>query len=155
MGQLVGVIEKPSSIPGVVRFELNRNLTGMGHERFVSLRDAIGPSPAAEVARRLLSTGQVGGVHVYGNIITVDLEKGFSGNGLAEIVRDLYQYWKPGMKPPSLEELAPPAAEESSSAPSSSGESSGLQRTSVSEFRQSCSNAAVRRWRNGRQLTER
>jgi hypothetical protein len=32
MGQPVTVIEKPSSVSGVVRFETNRPLTGMGHE---------------------------------------------------------------------------------------------------------------------------
>ena len=109
MGQQVGVVEKKSSIPGVMRFEANRNLTGMGHERFTSVRDAVGPRPAAELARRLLGTGQVAGVHLYGNIITVDIEKGFSSDGLSDIVRNLYQYWKPGMVPPTLEELAPPA----------------------------------------------
>ncbi|MDQ1372812.1 MAG: hypothetical protein QOJ09_150, partial [Actinomycetota bacterium] len=32
MGQPVAVVEKPMSEPNVVRFELNRSLTGMGHE---------------------------------------------------------------------------------------------------------------------------
>ncbi len=32
MGQPVTVIEKPSSHPGVVRYETNRVLTGMGHD---------------------------------------------------------------------------------------------------------------------------
>jgi hypothetical protein len=109
MGQQVGVIEKSSSIPGVLRFEANRSLTGMGHEQFSSVRDAVGPRPAAELARRLLGTGQVAGVHVYGNMITVDIEKGFSSDGLADIVRNLYQYWKPGMTPPSIEDLVPAA----------------------------------------------
>lgn len=117
MGQQVGVVEKISSIPGVLRFEANRNLTGMGHERFTSVRDAVGPRPAAELARRLLSTGQVAGVHVYGNVITVDIEKGFSANGLADIVRNLYQYWKPGMTPPSIEDLTPPAEVAASAGP--------------------------------------
>ena len=58
MGQMVAVTEKPSSSPGIVRFELNRALTGMGHERFRSAADAFGPRPAAELARRLFATGQ-------------------------------------------------------------------------------------------------
>ena len=37
MGQPVTVIEKPSSHPGVVRYETNRALTGMGHEVYRSL----------------------------------------------------------------------------------------------------------------------
>lgn len=108
MGQLVGVVEKKSIIPGVLRFEANRSLTGMGHERFQSVTEAVGPRPAAVLAHRLLSTGQVSSVHVYGNMITVDVQKGFSSDGLGDIVRNLYQYWKPGMVPPSPEELAPP-----------------------------------------------
>jgi hypothetical protein len=112
MGQLVAVTEKPSSTKGVVRFEINRSLSGMGHERFASPADAWGDTPSDELARRFFATGQVAGVHVYGNIITVDLEKGHDAAGLGDIVRGLYQYWKPGVEPPSFEDLQPdePAA---------------------------------------------
>ncbi len=113
MGQLVGVIEKKSSIPGLVRFEANRNLTGSGHEQFSSVAEAVGQRPSAELARRLFGTGQVAGVHLYMNVITVDLLKGFNADGLADVVRDLYQYWKPGMVPPVFAE---PAAEEAAPA---------------------------------------
>lgn len=105
MGQLVAVVEKRSTTPGVVRFEANRTLTGQGHERFTSTADAVGPRPAAELARRLFDTGKVDGVHMFSNIITVDLARGHDSAGLYDIVRDLYQYWKPGMEPPSFEEL--------------------------------------------------
>ncbi len=105
MGQLVAVTEKPSSTRGVVRFEINRSLSGMGHEHFESVADAWGNTPSDELARRMFATGQVGAVHVYGNIITVDLEKGHDSEGLADLVRDLYQYWKPGVEPPSFEDL--------------------------------------------------
>jgi hypothetical protein len=107
MGQLVGVVEKPSATPGVVRFELNRSLTGMGHERFGSVLDAVGDTPGASLARQLFASGRVGAVHVYGNIVTVDLAKGFDSTGLAEIVREMYRYWKPGVEPPSFEDLQP------------------------------------------------
>ena len=132
MGQLVGVIENKSSIPGVVRFELNRNLTGSGHEKFTSALDALGPRPAAELARRLFGTGQVAGVHLYMNMVTVDLQKGFTSDGLFDVIRDMYQYWKPGMVPPSVEDLtpAPEAMAESSgaTAPSSDGLSEAAKR---------------------------
>jgi hypothetical protein len=104
MGQLVAVVEKRSTMPGVVRFEVNRTLTGQGHEHFSTSADAFGPRPSAELARRLFGTGQVVGVHVYSNVITVDLADGRDSTGLYDIVRDLYQYWKPGMEPPSFEE---------------------------------------------------
>ena len=107
VGQMVAVTEKRSSSPGVVRFELNRALTGMGHERFRSSADAFGPRPAAELARRLFATGQAGAVHIYSNIVTVDLVKGGTSDGMADVVRHLYQYWQPGMSPPTFEDLQP------------------------------------------------
>ena len=110
MGQMVSVVEKRSSTPGIVRFEANRVLTGQGHERFASAADAVGPRPAAELGRRLFASGQVDGVHVYGNVVTVHLRRGFQGEGLYDIVRELYQYWKPGMEPQVFVEEAPAAA---------------------------------------------
>lgn len=121
MGQLVAVTEKPSAAPGVVRFELNRTLTGMGHDVFASAADAFGPRPAAELARRLFATGQVDAVHVYANIVTVELAPGGVPEPLHEVVRTLYRYWQPGMKPPSFEDLQP--AEEPEAA--AGGESAG------------------------------
>jgi hypothetical protein len=88
-----------------VRFEINRSLSGMGHERFASVADAWGNTPSDELARRMFATGQVASLHVYGNIITVDLDEGQGSEGLADILRDLYQYWKPGVEPPSFEDL--------------------------------------------------
>ena len=96
MGQLVAVSEKPSSTPGIVRFEPNRTFSGMGHERFGSVADAYGSTPSDELARRLFATGQVDAVHVMANIVTVDLLKGHRSDGLADVVRNLYQYWQPG-----------------------------------------------------------
>jgi hypothetical protein len=126
MGQMVAVTEKPSTSPGVVRFELNRALTGMGHERFRSAADAFGPRPAAELARRLFATGQAAAVHVYANIVTVDLAKGANSSGLADVMRHLYQYWQPGMAPPTFEDLQPEEeAGGGDSAPAVSGDEGG------------------------------
>lgn len=111
MGQPVAVTEKLSTRPGLVRFELNRSLTGMGHERFTSLADAEGPKPSAVLARRLIETGQVDAVHVFSNVVTVDVRKGFNADGLRKIVEDLYIYYTPGFVPPVFEE---PAADEAS-----------------------------------------
>ncbi len=124
MGQLIAVTEKPSPKAGVRRFEANRSLTGMGHEVFTSLADAVGPRPAAKLARDLLATGEVTGVRVYGNMITVDVKGGAGGAALDAVVRDLYQYWKPGMEMPTFDDMvadAPAAA----AAPSGEGGASG------------------------------
>ena len=64
MGQLVTAIEKPSSRPGIVRYVLNRALTGMGHERYRNGDEILGDRPADELARRLFDTGHVGGVSI-------------------------------------------------------------------------------------------
>ncbi len=122
MGQLVAVTEKPSSTRGVVRFEINRSLSGMGHEHFESVADAWGNTPSDELARRMFATEQVEAVHVYGNIITVDLEKGHDSEGLADIIREMYQYWKPGVEPPSFEDLQP---DEPGAAPAGGGDGGG------------------------------
>ena len=103
MGQQVVVVERPSTKPGVIRFEANRTLTGMGHEVFRSLDDAIGPRPAAVLARTLLSSGKVDAVHMYSNMITVDLTNPSDSGGLSDLVRDMYQYWKPGMDLPTFD----------------------------------------------------
>jgi hypothetical protein len=123
MGQPVAVEQSAGGSPAIVRFETNRSLTGMGHERFTSADQAKGPRPAAVLARRFFESGQVAGVHVYGNIISATLAPGATQSGLDEIVRDLYQYWKPGMVPPTLEELLASMPAEAAPAASSSGDS--------------------------------
>jgi hypothetical protein len=123
MGQLVAVEQKAGGASTIVRFETNRSLTGSGHERFTSAAEAKGPRPAAVIARRFFEAGHVSWVHVYGNCITASLEAGASQAGLNEIVRDLYQYWKPGMVPPTLEELLASMPAEVAPAASSSGDS--------------------------------
>ena len=121
MGQPVAVVEKPSSIPGIVRYEANRTLSGQGHDRYTSAAEAVGAAPTAELARRLFATGKVDAVHVFSNIVTVDVTKGYTADGLGDVIRDLYQYWRPGMAPPSFEDLVP--ADEA--APVASGDGGG------------------------------
>jgi hypothetical protein len=122
MGQMVGVVERKSTMPGVVRFELNRSLSGMGHEQFASAVDAIGPTPSASLARQLFATGKVDSVHVYSNIVTVDVAKGYDSSGLADIVREMYRYWKPGVEPPTFEDQP---AEEAGAAPAAAAGGDG------------------------------
>jgi len=104
MGQLVTVIEKSSNRKGIVRYVLNRALTGMGHERFTVDNQPVGDRPPDELARRLLATGQVSGVSMNGNVVTVELSKNDS-SGLKEVIIDLYTYYVPGVEIPSDEEL--------------------------------------------------
>jgi hypothetical protein len=99
MGQPITVTEKPTSQPGIVRFEINRSLTGMGHERYRSTEDAAGHRPPDVLARRLFERGGIDAVHVYSNVITVDLSKGASGAGLADVIRELFIHYTEGVEP--------------------------------------------------------
>jgi hypothetical protein len=105
MGQPVTVIEKPSSRPGVVRFELNRTLTGTGHERYRHDVPVEGDRPPDELARRLFSRGGVDAVHINSNVVTVDLARGADTLGLLDIIEDLYTYYRPGVPVPSPEDF--------------------------------------------------
>ncbi len=93
MGQSIVVNEKPSSTPGIVRFETNRALTGMGHEQYRAGEEVWGTRPPDELARRILARGGVLAVQVNGNIVTVDLEKGHGADGLKAIIEGLYRFY--------------------------------------------------------------
>jgi hypothetical protein len=150
MGQPVAVVEKPTSERGIVRFEANRSLTGMGHERFTTSAEAVGPRPAAELARRLFATGRVEGVHVFSNIITVNLQRGCTSEGLQDVVRDLYQYWRPGMEPPAFAEPAPEEGAPAAAAPDAGGGGGGgsAYETRIPATLRERSAAALARWRS-------
>jgi len=99
MGQPIRVVEKPTTKSDVVRFELNRSLTGMGHERYPSRAAATGVRPVDELARRLFDHGGVDAVHVYSNVVTVDLAAGASSDGLQQVLEDLFLYYTEGVAP--------------------------------------------------------
>ena len=95
MGQPVTVIEKPSSNPSVVRFEINRSLTGMGHEIYRAGEEVEGDRPPDELARRLFEVGGVREVHVYSNVISLDLDTA-GATGYKSVIEDLFLYYRPG-----------------------------------------------------------
>lgn len=93
MGQPINVVEKPTRTPGVARFEINRSLTGMGHERYRSVDDIVDNRAVDELARRLFETGGVQAVHVNGSVITVELSEGWTGDRLLDVIRGLYIHY--------------------------------------------------------------
>ncbi len=104
MGQPIAVTRKPSSHPDVVRFEINRSLTGMGHERYTSAADAAGDRPPDHLARRVFEVGgdAVRAVHVYSNVITIEVGSTLSDralDALEEAIRSLYIHYKDGVTP--------------------------------------------------------
>ncbi len=107
MGQPVSVIEKHAKRGGIIRYELNRVLTGTGHEIY-RVGDVIdGDRPPDELARRLFAHGGVDTVSINASVVTVDLSKGGSADGLKQIVEDLYTYYRPGVEVPVFEESTP------------------------------------------------
>ncbi len=105
MGQQITVVARRSPRPGVLHLETNRNLTGMGHEHYASAADATGDRLVDELARRLFAADDIESVHIYANVITVDLAKGATGDALAEVVQELFVHYVPGVLPPTDEEL--------------------------------------------------
>lgn len=96
MGQPIVVVEKPSvANPGMVRFETNRALTGMSHERYRAGTEVRGHRPPDELARRLLARGGIESVHMNGSVVTVDLAKGSDSAGLVEIIEGLFIHYPP------------------------------------------------------------
>jgi hypothetical protein len=93
MGQPIIVVEKPSQTPGIARFELNRSLTGMGHERYGSAEAILGERPVDELARRLFASGGVQTVHANNAVVTVELTEGWKGEDLLDVIRGLYIHY--------------------------------------------------------------
>lgn len=101
MGQPINVVEKPSRTPGIARFEINRSLTGMGHERYPSAEAIVDNRAVDELARRLFATGGVAWVHVNGSVITVALADGWAGEQLLDVIRGLYIHYPPAAADPA------------------------------------------------------
>jgi hypothetical protein len=112
MGQPINVVEKPSRSPGIARFEINRSLTGMGHERYASADDIVDNRAVDELARRLFATGGVTWVHVNSSVITVALADGWAGGQLLDVIRGLYIYYPPADDPGSASAVSGPPGEE-------------------------------------------
>ena len=110
MGQPITVVQKHSHRPGVVRFEINRPLTGMGHERYLKDQVIDSQRPPDELARRLFEHGGIDAIHIYDNMITVDLSKGSTDDGLLDVIRELFLFYRepsaPGQEP-RVDEGAP------------------------------------------------
>ncbi len=94
MGQPITVLETTStSNPAILRFETNRPLSGMGHERYESPPSDLLQRPPDELARRLFAHGGVEKIHVHGSIVTVTVGGGHTGAGLGDIIRNLFLHY--------------------------------------------------------------
>ena len=119
MGQPVTFLRTSSPRRGVIRFELNRTITGMGHEHYKAGNEVIGGRPVDELARRLLATGKLSAVHIYGSVVTAELADADADEGeladadkaaFEEAITKLYTHYLPGVEVPSDEEISAQAA---------------------------------------------
>lgn len=105
MGQPIAVTRQSSPRPGVIRFDINRTLTGMGHERYKSPESIVDDRPPDELARRLFAAGGVKAIHMYSNVVTVQLESDKSTPSkdvierFADVIRSLYIHYTEGVTP--------------------------------------------------------
>jgi hypothetical protein len=104
MGLAIHVKEYPSHTPGVVRFEADRNFTGMAHERYSSLADVIFDRPPDRLAKALLERGGVKHVHIYGNEVTLTLAPGADTAGIGELIQSLFIHYREGVTPSIIPE---------------------------------------------------
>ena len=118
MGQQVKFLRTLSPRPGVVRFELNRTITGMGHEYYVKDDEITGDRATDRLARRLLGTGKLRAVHIYGSVVTAELADthtaGLSDDSehtLKEVISSLYTHYLPDVEIPSDEEVSASATD--------------------------------------------
>ena len=94
MGQPVTVVERHASQRGVVRFEANRSITGMGHLHYASAVDATDDTPPDRLARLLFERGGIDGIHINSNIITIDLAKGADAEGIREMIEAMFLHYR-------------------------------------------------------------
>lgn len=104
MGQPVTVIQKSVTKPGVLRFEINRSITGMDHERYSIEREILGTRPPDELAKALFNLGGIEKIHMNSNVITIDQAKGqINPADIAKTITEMFTYYLPGVEVPSFE----------------------------------------------------
>ena len=124
MGQPITVLETTSSTsPAVLRFETNRPLSGMGHERYERPPSELLQRPVDELARRLFAAGGVEKIHINGSVVTVTVGGGRTGEGLGDIIRHLFLHYGdapsgPMEAPPSEADRTPEMLADTADAPS-------------------------------------
>ena len=104
MGQPVTVIQKSSTNPGVQRYEINRSITGMDHERFEATQEILGERPPDKLAKAIFELGGVDKITMNSNVITLDLGKGgVDPTQIMSIIVDMFTYYLPGVEVPSFD----------------------------------------------------
>ena len=131
MGQPITVVESRSSNPAIMRFETNRPLSGLGHERYTEAPPEYMDRPVDELARRLFAAGGIEAVHINSSVVTVTLSGGRTGEGLADVIRGLFLHYTEAPTGDSLDGATPgaerPEADEAPEATADPGEAPAAQ----------------------------
>jgi hypothetical protein len=101
MGQAITVTRVRGVHPEVVRFELNRSLTGMGIERYHRDEPVNSSRPPDELARKLFALGATA-VTVYSNVVTVQAPPDVwsrIGDDVETAITNLFIYYRDGAAP--------------------------------------------------------
>lgn len=85
MGKSVQIVSFARPRAGYVRIEIDRSLTGTGHETYEVAPSEEAPRPTDVLARTLFQTGFVKRVHIFSNVITIMLQSPF---GVATVRED-------------------------------------------------------------------
>lgn len=106
MGQPVRVMSRRPDGEHRVRFELDRSLTGMGHETYTSAACAHGERPIDQLAARLFEIDVVSAVHAFSNIVTITLRPDDGGDRLVDAlqgaIEGLFVHYRPGVQPTTV-----------------------------------------------------
>jgi hypothetical protein len=74
MGKSVQIVARTRPRVGYLRFEIDRSLTGTGHESYEIAPLEECDRPTDVLARSLFATGLVKRVHIFSNVITITLQ---------------------------------------------------------------------------------
>lgn len=111
MGQPVTVRSVRALRPQVVRFEIDRSLTGTAHESFSADAPPVGHRrPVDILAAGLLATGHASNVHVFSNVVSVQLKEATTDvtmdpakdpviADLRLAMEELFIHYRPGVVP--------------------------------------------------------
>jgi hypothetical protein len=106
MGQPVRVTSRRYDGALCVRLELDRSITGMGHESYRSAPSAERGRPVDMLAARLFETDVVSAVHAFSNIVTITLRPESEGDRSVEalqgVAEDLFIHYRPGVQPTTV-----------------------------------------------------
>ncbi len=104
MGQPVRVVTSQLVDDSVLRIEIDRSLTGMGHERYVAGGGPFGDRPADLLAEHLFATDNVLSLHVFSNVLTVTLRSSTPAvqAQVEELVHGLFIHYRPGVLPTAV-----------------------------------------------------